>query len=144
VDRPTASARAAEEEVDVKRTNIETLLGWLEALRRGDHDTVTAALATDVVWQGARDELACHGPEEVATGFAAALGGDLEVQALELIGGEHHAILHVRVSETVEIAGVVFPDGIYNVFTIADHMIKRIDDHTRRTEALTVAGLDTH
>lgn len=126
----------------MKRKNIETLLAWLDALRRGDRDSVTAALAADVVWQGARDDLACHGPSEVADGFGGSLAEGFEVEALELIGAERHAILHARLPEPIEVAGVVFAEGVYNVFAIADGTITRIDDHTRRSDALAAAGLD--
>lgn len=126
----------------MKRKNIETLLAWLDALRRGDRETVTGALAADVLWKGVRDDLVCRGPAEVADGFAAALAEDVDVEALELVGAERHAVLHARLSDAVEIAGVVFAEGIYNVFAIADGRITRIEDFTRRAEALAAVGLN--
>jgi len=125
----------------MKRKNIETLLAWLDALRRGDREAIADALAPDIVWQGVRDDLVCHGRGEVADGFGAAMGEAFDVEALELIGAERHAILHARLPETVEVAGVLFDEGVYNVFAIADGTITRIDDHTRRAAALAAAGL---
>jgi ketosteroid isomerase-like protein len=125
----------------MKRKNIETLLAWLDALRRGDREAVSGTLDADIVWQGVRDDLVCYGPAEVADGFAAALAEGFDVEALELIGAERHAILHARLPDAVEIAGVVFAEGVYNVFAIAGGRITRIDDYARRAEALAAAGL---
>ena len=49
----------------MKRTTIEFMIGWLDALRRDDVDALRASLAPDVVWQGLRDEWTCHGPDAV-------------------------------------------------------------------------------
>jgi hypothetical protein len=35
----------------MKRTTIEFMIGWLDALRRDDVATLTATLEPDVVWQ---------------------------------------------------------------------------------------------
>lgn len=114
----------------MKRKNIETLLAWLDALRRGDREAIADALAADIVWQGVGDDLVCHGRAEVADVFEAAMSEAFDVEALELIGAERHAILHARLPGTVEVAGVLFDEGVYNVFAIADGAITRIDDHT--------------
>jgi ketosteroid isomerase-like protein len=44
----------------MKRHNIEFLWGWFDALRRGDTESMAAALAPDVVWQGVRPDFVCH------------------------------------------------------------------------------------
>jgi len=48
----------------VKRENIEFLIGFLDALRRDDRDAVRAALKPEIVWQGLRPDLVCHGADE--------------------------------------------------------------------------------
>ncbi len=125
----------------MKRENIEVLLAWLDALRRADRDAMTTMLDPGVVWQGARQDLACHGPEEVSHGFGAALDEGLDVEALELIGADAHAVLHATLPEPVEVADIVFAEGVYNAFAIADGKITRIDDYTRRCDALAAVGL---
>jgi hypothetical protein len=52
---------------DMKRKNIETLLAWLDALRRGDREAVSGTLEADIVWQGVRDDLVCYGPRRSRT-----------------------------------------------------------------------------
>ena len=125
----------------MKRTTIEFMIGWLDALRRDDVETLKATLAPDIVWQGLRDEWACHGPDEVIDTFAGEREARQEIGALELIGAENHVILHASGGDIVAIEDVPLPDGIYNVFTLGDGAITRIDDYADRHEALAAAGL---
>jgi hypothetical protein len=46
----------------MKRTSIESMIGWLDALRRDDFDLVGAMLDPEIVWRGLREDLVCHGP----------------------------------------------------------------------------------
>lgn len=124
----------------MKRDKIEFMVGWLDALRRDDREALLATLDRDVVWQGLREEWVCHGPEEVVDTFAGQRDEAREVDALELIGAERHAILHARGAGVLEIE---LPDGIYNVFAIEDGRITRIDDYAERGGAFTAAGLES-
>jgi hypothetical protein len=64
-----------------------------------------------------------------------------EIGALELIGADDHVILHACGGDIVAIEDIPLPDGIYNVFTLGDGAITRIDDYADRHEALAAAGL---
>jgi len=125
----------------VKRTNIEFMIGWLDALRRDDLETLRATLEPDVVWQGLREEWACHGPDAVIDTFAGERDAKGEIDAIELIGAEHHAILHASGADIVAVEDIPLPDGSYNLFAIADGKITRIDDYSDREKALAAAGL---
>jgi hypothetical protein len=125
----------------MKRTTIEFMIGWLDALRRDDVDTLKATLAPDVVWQGLREEWACHGAEEVIDTFAGEREAKQEIGAVELIGADDHVILHASGGDIVAIEDVALPDGIYNVFTLEAGTITRIDDYAVRHDALIAAGL---
>jgi ketosteroid isomerase-like protein len=62
-----APARAPE-------SNIEIIFAdWLDAMRRGDLETMAGRLAPDVVHQGVRPELICRNREQVITWSAAGL-----------------------------------------------------------------------
>ncbi|HEX4734512.1 MAG TPA: hypothetical protein VH247_08880 [Thermoleophilaceae bacterium] len=122
----------------MKRDNIEFLIGWLDALRRDDREPLTATLSPAIVWQGINDESVCHGPAEVVEVFTTQRDAAGEVDALELIGAELHAILHARGGGVPELE---LPDGIYNVFAIEDGRITRIDDFAERADACAAAGL---
>jgi SnoaL-like protein len=125
----------------MKRTTIEFMIGWLDALRRDDVEALKATLAPDVVWQGLRDEWACHGPDAVIDTFTGEREAKEEIGALELLGADDHVILHASGGDIVAIEDVPLPDGIYNVFTLDAGTITRIDDYSDRNEALTAAGL---
>lgn len=125
----------------MKRTTIEFMIGWLDALRREDVEALKATLAPDVVWQGLRDEWACHGADSVIDTFLGEREAKQEIFALELIGGDDQAILHASGGDIVAIEDVPLPDGIFNVFTLDAGTIVRIDDYADRHEALSAAGL---
>jgi hypothetical protein len=125
----------------MKRTTIEFMIGWLDALRRDDVEALKAALAPDVLWQGVRDEWACHGADAVIDTFAGEREAKQEIGALELIGADDHVILHASGGDIVAIEDVALPDGIYNVFTLEAGTITRIDDYADRHDALAAAGL---
>ena len=124
----------------MKRDNIEFLVGWLDALRRDDRDALLATLDGDIVWQGLREEWVCRGPQEVVDTFAGQRDEAREVEALELIGAERHAILHARGAGVLE---TELDDGIYNVFAIEEGRITRIDDYADRGDALAAADLNS-
>ena len=123
-----------------KRDNIEFMVGWLDALRRDDREALLATLDPGVIWQGLRGDWVCHGPEEVVETFIGQRDEASEVDAIELIGAERHAILHARGAGVLEIE---LDDGIYNVFAISDGRVTRIDDHAERQAALAAAGLES-
>src|SRR3989442_11890497 len=125
----------------MKRPNVEFMIGWLDALRRDDLDSVRAALDRDIVWQGLRDDLVCHGPDQVVEAFATQRNANQEVHALELIGGERHAILHARV-DLRELEGIPLHDGIYNVFSIEAGKVSRNDDLATRDQGPSPAQFD--
>jgi ketosteroid isomerase-like protein len=126
----------------MKRSSIEFLIGWLDALRRNDRETLTARLDPDVVWQGLREEWACHGPEEVVDMFTGQRDAYGEIEAIELIGGDRHAILHAYGGDLVAVEDLALPDGIYNVFALEDGRVTRIDDFADRSQALQAAQVE--
>jgi hypothetical protein len=130
------------EESTMKRHNIEFPWAWFDALRRRDTETMVAALAPDVVWQGVRERLVCNGPAEVVVEtFVSGYDANQEIDSLELLGGERHIVLGVHAPDLGEIGEVEIGSEIYNVFTIDNDKITRIEDYLRRDEALAAAGL---
>jgi len=95
----------------MKRTTIEFMVGWLDALRRDDVEALNAMLAPDIVWQGLRDEWACHGAESVIDTFAGEREARQEIGALDLIAGDDHVILHASGGDIIAVEDVPLPDG---------------------------------
>jgi len=124
----------------MKRHNIEFLWGWFDALRRRDTESMAAALDRAIVWQGVRPDLVCHGPEDVVAAFVTAYDANQEIDTLELLGGDNHIVLGVRAPD-ITVDEVDTHGEIYNVFTIEDHKIARIEDYLEREAALAAAGV---
>ena len=110
----------------MKRDNIEFMRGGLEALRRDDRQALLATLDPGVVGPGLEDEWLCSGADEVVGVFTTQRDEAREVDALELIGAEHHGILHARGGGAL---ASELQDGIYNVFAIENGHIARIGDY---------------
>jgi ketosteroid isomerase-like protein len=128
-------------ETHVKRTKIEFMIGFLDALRRHDLEALRASLDGEIVWQGLREEWTCNGADSVVDMFAGQRDAYGEIEAIELIGGERHAILHARGGDLSAVEDVPLPDGVYNLFAIEDGKVTRIDDYADRNAALAAAGL---
>ena len=124
----------------MKRHNIEFLWGWFDALRRRDTESMASALDRDIVWQGVRPDLVCHGPDEVVDAFLAAYDATQRIDSLELLSGDDHLVLGVRAPDLV-IDEVDTHGEIYNVFTIKGDRIMRIEDYLERDLALAAAGV---
>jgi ribosomal protein S18 acetylase RimI-like enzyme len=124
----------------MKRANIEFLWAWFDALRRRDTESMAGALAPDVVWKGVRPDLVCHGPGEVVDAFLTGYDANQQIDSLELLGGDDQVVLGVRAPD-LAIDDVDTHGEIYNVFTIKDHRITRIEDYLEREAALAAAGI---
>jgi ketosteroid isomerase-like protein len=124
----------------IGQENLETvMIDFLGALRRGDFEAAAGLLDPDVSWQGLREDWVCHGTEEVLDTFRWALEQRREIDALEFTRGGDQVVLGARGSN---IGPVEEPLGqIFNVFTLRDGRIVRIDDYRSRREALAAIGV---
>jgi len=125
----------------MKRHNLEVIIAWLDALRRRDLQALRSALDPAIVWQGVREDLLCHGPNQVVAGFVAARDEGYDIDALELIPAPGHVVVGVRRAELRKIDGTPLHGEIYNVFAIDDGTITGIEDYAERDVALAAAGL---
>jgi ketosteroid isomerase-like protein len=122
--------------------NLETVVvDFFGALGRGDFDAASSLLDRDVTWQGLRDDLVCRGREEVIETFRWALDERRETDALEFIRGGDRVVMGARGPSLTEVGGEPLDGQIYNVFTLRDGRITRIDDYRRRSEALAAADI---
>jgi len=124
----------------IGQENLETLMiDFFGALRRGDFETAAGLLDPDVRWQGLREGWVCHGREKVLDTFRSGRERRREIDALEFIRGGDQVVLGAR---GPNVGPVEEPLGqIFNVFTLRDGLIVRIDDYRGRTEALAAAGV---
>ena len=123
--------------------NIKTILvDWLDALRRHDLDAVERRMAPEVFWQGIREELVCEDRDQAMEMLREQQREEHGVEALELVATEEKVMLGVRSTQLREVGGVPLGGQIFQVFTLRDGVIVRVDEYERRGEALAAAGAD--
>ncbi|MGH6914043.1 MAG: nuclear transport factor 2 family protein [Geminicoccales bacterium] len=126
----------------IGQENLETvMIDFFGALRRGDFDAAAALLGPDVSWQGLREDWACHGHEEVIETFRWGLEQRHEIDALEFTRGSEQVVMGARGPSISEVAGEPLEGQIFNVFTLREGQIVRIDDYRHRGEAFAAAGV---
>jgi ketosteroid isomerase-like protein len=117
------------------------MIDFFGALRRGDFEAAGALLDPDVSWQGLREEWVCQGREEVLSTFRSGLEARREIDALEFTRAGDQVVLGARGPSISEVGDEPLEGQIFNVFTLRDGRIVRIDDYRRRGEAFTAAGV---
>jgi len=126
------------------QTNLQLVLDWIDALRRGDIDTVAERFHPDVAWTDLTGSVACAGREQVLAWLRAAPAEPPDVDALELLANDDHVVLGVRNLSRQELAGVHLAGQLFTVFTLRDGRVVHLRDHPHREDALAQAGLDFH
>jgi ketosteroid isomerase-like protein len=125
------------------QSNVEIIFtDWLDALRRGDIETLAARLAPDVVHQGVSADLVCRNREQVLGMVGRRAGRLPHVDAVELIAAEDHVVMSVRGPQIgAPIGEGSAPRGqAIVVFTLRDGLIVRMQDYLHRADALVAAG----
>jgi hypothetical protein len=123
--------------MSTKNDNLELVLaGWIDARRRDDVDAVRRYLHPDVVWQGVRPDLVCPDRDHVLANLRDNNGYRPDVDALDLLADDDQVLLGIRSPDFTEIAGEILDGQIFEVFTIEDGLIVRIDEFKTRDAAL--------
>ena len=123
--------------------NIKLILAdWLDALGRHDLDAIEQRMAPEVFWQGIREDFVCEGREEAMELLRQQQREEYGVEALELVATEEKVVLGVRSTQLREVGGVPLGGQIFQVFTLRDGVIVRVDEYELRAEALAAAGAD--
>jgi len=123
--------------------NIKTILaGWLDALRRNDLEALERRMAPDVFWQGIREDFVCEDREEALALLREQQREEHGVEALELVDTEEKVMLGVRSTQLQEVGDVPLGGQIFQVFTLREGIIVRVDEYERRGEALAAAGAE--
>ena len=123
--------------------NIKVILAdWLDALSRQDLDAMERRMAPEVFWQGIREDFVCEGREAAMELLREQQREEHGVEALELVGTEEKVMLGMRSTQLQEVGGVPLGGQIFQVFTVREGIIVRVDEYERRGEALAAAGAE--
>src|SRR5262245_33750492 len=123
------------------QANLQLVLDWIDALRRGDIDAIAERFHADVAWEDVAGGVACEGREQVLAWLRAAPSQPTDVDALELLADANHVMFGVRNHARQELAGVALEGQLFTVFTVREGQIVRLHDHAHRADALAEAGL---
>ncbi|HKP90205.1 MAG TPA: nuclear transport factor 2 family protein [Thermoleophilaceae bacterium] len=124
---------------------MQTVRDGYDAVSRGEPEAAFAMLADDVTWDGAPGVEGCRTRAEVEETLRARSG--LRMRVEELADAGNKVLVCVRVAAG-EIGGDGEPDPyrgreqFFNVITLRDGRVTRIEDHLDRTAALRAAGID--
>lgn len=121
--------------------NLELILfGWVDALRRRDPDRIADRLADDIIWQGLRRDLVCPNRDAVLHNIADSGPIREQVSGIDVtVLDDQHVLLGVQVPGVTEFFGEQLDGEIFDVFTINDGIILRIDEFKTRDDALAFA-----
>ena len=130
--------------VRAPENNLEIIFAdWLDAMRRGDVQTMAKRLAPEAVHQGVKPEWICRNREEVLENVRSRVGNTPAVEAIELIAEGNKVVMTVKapnVGLPVDGAENEFRGQACIVFTLRDGKIVRIDDYLHRADALKATG----
>jgi limonene-1,2-epoxide hydrolase len=119
---------------------LDVVVGWLDAMRRGDLEEVEGWFDPNVTWRGVRDAAVCRSRDEVLDMLQGSLEGRLGAEAVELIAADGAAVLGAKVPGLAEIGGIDLRSQLFNVFRVGCGRIVAVEDYARRNEALAAAG----
>jgi limonene-1,2-epoxide hydrolase len=119
---------------------LDIVVGWLDAMRRGDADDVERWFDPDVTWRGVRDAAVCRNRTEVLDMLQGSLEGRLGAEAVELIAAEGAVVLGAKVPGLAEIGGTDVRGQLFNVFRVGCGRVIAVEDYAHREEALQAAG----
>ncbi len=120
---------------------LDVVVGWMDAMRRGDTHAVERWLDPDITWRGVRDAAVCRNRDEVLEMLQGSLEGRLGADAVELIAGDGAVVLGAKLPGLAEIGGVDLCGQLFNVFRVGCGRIIAVEDYARRAEALAAAGV---
>jgi ketosteroid isomerase-like protein len=125
-------------------SNLEIIFAdWLDAMRRGDLETMAGRLAPDVVHQGVKPEWICRNRQEVIDMVGEQVGRVPPVEAIELIAAGDHVVMSVRgvgIGPPLDDDENGFHMQVSIVYTLTDGKIVRMHDYLHRAEALEAVG----
>jgi limonene-1,2-epoxide hydrolase len=121
---------------------LDVVVGWMDAMRRGEVNEVEGWLDPEVTWRGVRDAAICRGRGEVLELLEGSLEGGLGADAVELIAADGAVVLGAKVPGLAEIGGVDVRGQLFNVFRVGCGRIVAVEDYALREEALAAAGAE--
>jgi uncharacterized cupin superfamily protein len=127
--------------VTTRRRNLDVLLAWLDAGRRGDRAALLALLAPGASWQGIRPDWRAEGPEAVTDMWLERSAALDDIEGFDATADPRGASLHLRAPALAELDARLRL-GVHIRFLIDEAgRIAGMGDHlSKRAAAPIVAG----
>lgn len=133
---------------------IEAVVGWMDAMRRGDLAAVAEWFDPQVSWRGVPEDAICHNRTDVLEMLSDSFVScpderarrELEpglrgAEAVELItANAETVVLGAKVPGLSEIGGADLGGQLFNVFRVQSGRIVEVTDYAQRSDALEAAG----
>ena len=121
--------------------DLDVVLDWITALRKGDLERITNLLHPDVTWQGLAHDLALAGRADIIAAISDQLPLDFPIDALEIISGPRQVVLGTRSDHLPAPPDMALKGQIYNVLECRDGRLCSIQDFSTREQAIRSAGV---
>jgi len=135
---------------------IETVVGWMDAMRQGDPQAIAGWFHPQVTWRGVPDDAICRNRDDVLEMLRDSLvpcpedpqtyeldAGLRGAVAVELIAaGDETVVLGAKVPGLSEVGGQNLRGQLYNVFRVRGGQIVEVTDYALRGQALEAAGAE--
>lgn len=133
---------------------IEAVVGWMDAMRRGDLDAAAEWFHPEVTWTGVPAGAVCRNRDEVLDMLRNSLTpctddpqsyepeeGLRGAEAVELIApSAGTVVLGAKVPGLTEVGGENLEGQLFNVFRVREGRIVAVADYSLRDDALQAAG----
>ena len=133
---------------------IEAVVGWMDAMRRGDLDAAAEWFHPEVTWTGVPAGAVCRNRDDVLDMLRDSLmpcaddpqsyepeEGLRGAEAVELIApSAGTVVLGAKVPGLTEVGGEDLEGQLFNVFRVRDGRIVAVADYALRDDALQAAG----
>ena len=123
------------------RQDLDVVLDWITALRKGDLKRITDLLHPDVTWQGLTHDLVVAGRADIVDAIGDQLPLDFHIDALEIISGPRQVVLGTRSDHLPAPPDMELKGQIYNVIECRDGRVSSIQDFSTRQQAIRSAGV---
>ena len=126
-----------------RRRNLDLVIAWLDAGRRGDRGAMLALLAPGATWQGIRPEWRCETPDAVVDMWLERAAALDDVEGFEATGDPRGASLHLRAPALAQLDGRLH-GGVHIRFAVdGDGRIAAISDHASKRDAAPIVAAET-
>jgi ketosteroid isomerase-like protein len=140
--------------MSMRANAIEAVVGWMDAMRRGDLDAAAEWFHPEVTWTGVPAGAVCRNRDDVLDMLRDSLmpcaddpqsyepeEGLRGAEAVELIApSAGTVVLGAKVPGLTEVGGEDLEGQLFNVFRVRDGRIVAVADYALRDDALQAAG----